>query len=282
MFAGSAPDPTSWNYNPDRQLLGSFVNYSSGSFESLRFTSTAGAAVSRIRWRPERQFAFFENSLFYKRYLSVYHNLEADQISAKRQPAEAGVALSRSFLTVRLQPLKILSVDLSHNYFRNLPTFDPRLVGTGLLDKLLFQGASAGFRLDLPLASSVYANFGRSTRTGDARRALNQMYGAAKHDIFGTGLRADVRYSKFDGSFGRGNYRSVSLGRDVGNIIRFDVQAGDQNYVSAYTANTRSRFISANGDWFFSARYFFGGGYTFYRSQLQNYDQLYLNLGYRF
>ena len=80
MFAGSTPDPTSWNYNPDRQLLGSFVNYTSGSFESVRFTSTAGVAVSRIRWRPERQFAFFENALFYKRYLSIYHNLEADQV----------------------------------------------------------------------------------------------------------------------------------------------------------------------------------------------------------
>ena len=36
----------------------------------LRFTSTAGVAVSRVHWRPERQFAFFENGLFYKRYLS--------------------------------------------------------------------------------------------------------------------------------------------------------------------------------------------------------------------
>jgi hypothetical protein len=282
MFGGSTPDPTSWNYKPNRQLLGSFVNYTSGSFESIRFTSTAGAAVSRINWRPERQFAFFENSLFYKRYLSVYHNLEADQVSDRRQPGSGGVQLSRSFLTVRLQPLKILSVDLSHNYFRNLATFDPRLVGTGLLDKLLFQGASAGIRLDLPLASTVYASLGRSDRTGDTRRALNQMYGVTKHDIFGTGIRADVRYTEFDGSFGRGNYRAVSVGRDVGNVLRFELQAGDQHYASALTATTRARFVSANGDWFFTPRYFLGGGYTFYRSSLQNYDQLYLNLGYRF
>jgi hypothetical protein len=65
-------------------------------------------------------------------------------------------------------------------------------------------------------------------------------------------------------------------------VLRFDVQAGDQHYASAFTAVTRARFVSANADWYFSARYFLGGGYTFYRSQIQNYDQLYLNLGYRF
>ena len=180
MFGGSTPDPTSWNYNPNRQLLGSFVNYSAGSFESVRFTSTAGAAVSRINWRPERQFAFFENSLFYKRYLSIYHDLEADQFKRQSQPGDNGVHVSRSFLTLRLQPTKILSLDFSHNYFRNALTFDPRLIGTGLVDKLLFQGASAGFRLELPLRSAVYANFGRSSQTGDVKRSLNQMYGFAQ------------------------------------------------------------------------------------------------------
>ncbi len=282
MFAGSTPDPTSWNYNPNRQLLGSFLNYTSGSFESVHFTSTAGVAVSRIHWKPERQFAFFENSLFFKRYLAVYHNLEADQANANRQPGSTGVLVSRSFLTVRLQPLKILSLDLSHNYFRNLPTFDPRLAGTGLLDKLLFQGASAGFRLELPFRSSVYASFGRSSRTGDARRALNQMYGVAKNDLFHTGIRADARYSKFDGSFGRGQYRSLSLSRDITEVLRFEILAGDQNYASALSAQSRSRFISSSADWSFTSHYFLGGGYTFYRSRLQNYDQLYFNLGYRF
>ena len=282
MFAGSTPDPTSWNYNPDRQLLGSFVNFASGSFESLRFASTAGVAVSRVHWKPERQYAFFEHGLFYKRYLAIYHNLEADQVRGARPSANREVVVSRSFLTFRLQPLKILSLDFSHNYFRNLPTFDPRLVGTGLLDKLLFEGASAGFRLDLPLRSAVYASFGRSSRTGDARRSLNQMYGVAKDDIFRTGLRADVRYSKFDSSFGRGTYRSLSVSKDIHDVLRVGIQAGDQDYVSALSAQSRSRYLNATADWSFLTRYFLGGGYAIYRSRLQNYAQTYINLGYRF
>ena len=283
MFAGSTPDPSSWKYNPDRQMLGSFINFEGGTFESVRFSSTAGAGVARIRWRREREFAFFENGLFYKRYLSIYHNLEADRFVDRRGSApRAHVDLSRSFLTVRLQPHRILSLDFSHNYFRDIPTSDPRLVGSGLLDKLLFQGVNAGFRLDLPLRLSVYSSLGRSERSGDARRSLNQMYGVAMAGIWRTGLRADLRYSRFDSSFGRGLYRSLSLTREIHEVLRLEVQAGQQHFVSPLTGQNRARFLNANLDWLLGAHYFLGSGYTVYRGRVQNYDQLFVNAGYRF
>ena len=281
-FAGSTPDPTSWNYNPNRQLAGSFLNYASGSLENLRVSSTSGVALSRIRWKPERQFAFFENGLFYKRYLSVYHSLEADRIKGPANTRENGVRVSRSFLTVRIQPLRALSLDISHNYFRSVPTFDPRLVGTGLLDRLLFQGVSGGFRLELPRRSAVYASFGRSSQTGDSRNSWNQMYGFTKTGIFGTGMRVDARYSKFNSAFGRGSYRALSLSREIGEALRVEIQAGDQSYASALSSRNRARFVNATADWFLATHYFLGGGYTLYRSQNQNYDQLFVNLGYRF
>jgi hypothetical protein len=281
-FAGSTPDPTSWNYAPNRQLAGSFLNYTAGSFETVRVSSTAGLALSYIQWKPERQFAFFENGLFFRRYLSIYHNLETDRIRGQQNPAENGMRLSRSFLTVRLQPLRYLSFDVSHNYFRTLPTFDPRLVATGLVDKLLFQGVSAGFRLELPWRTSAYASFGRSSQSTDSRSSLNQMYGLAKSNIFRTGIRVDARYSKFASSFGRGTYRSLSVSRSFGEKIRFDLQAGEQNYASALTNQNRARFINSSVDWFLAAHYALGAGYTLYRSPTQNYNQMYVNLGYRF
>ena len=45
IFAGSTPDPTSWNYNPNREMAGTFVNYSGGDFQSLRYSSTEGVAL---------------------------------------------------------------------------------------------------------------------------------------------------------------------------------------------------------------------------------------------
>ena len=97
-------------------------------------------------------------------------------------------------------------------------------------------------------------------------------------------MTADVRYSVFDSSFGRGKYSTLILNRQVGDTLRFEAQAGEQSLasVSALTQQNRSRFINGNLDWFLASHYFLGAGYTAYRGKAQNYDQLYINLGYRF
>ncbi len=281
VFGGSAPDPTAWSYDPHRQIAGGFASFEGGSFESLRYSSTFGLALSRINWHPDRQFAFFENGIFYKRYLSVYHNMEVDQLHNSSAP-DRGIALSRDYLTVRLQPHRIISFDVSENYFRDVPTFDTRLISTGLVDKLLFQGLSGGVRLELPYHVGVYSTLGKSHRTGDERSSLNQMYGITFGQIWRTGLKADARYSKFDSSFGRGTYESVMFSRALGENLRIDFQAGQQDFTSPLTNESRTRWITSNFDWFVGRHYFLGSGLTIYRGRIQNYDQWFLNLGYRF
>jgi len=282
LFGGSSPDPTSWRYDRDRQLIGSFVNLEGGSFEAFRYSATVGAASGRIRWRPDREFGFLESNFLYKRYLSVYYNAEADILHSADPAQQSGPALSRSFLTVRVQPHRRVSFDINHNYFRDVPTFDARLVGTGLVDRLLFHGLNAGVRLELPYGINPYASFGRSGKTGDTRNSWNQMFGIAVSDIIRTKIRADLRYSKFDSAFGHGRYRSISLTRPFGEGLRFEVQAGQQDFNSPLTAQNNAWWVNSNADWIFSGRYFFGGGFTLYNSPGQGYKQWYLNLGYGF
>jgi hypothetical protein len=192
------------------------------------------------------------------------------------------VAVSRSYLTVRVQASPALSFDVSHNYFRDVPSFDTRLISTGLVDKLLFQGISGGFRVALPYRLTVYTNIGRSDRTGDDRPSWNQMYGITTGGLWRTGVRADFRYSRFYSSFGDGTYQSLGLTRDLGETFRVDLQAGQQDIVSALTNQTRARWITSNLEWFFAVHYFLGGGLTFYRGNVQRYNQWYTNFGYRF
>jgi hypothetical protein len=282
IFGGTTPDPTSWNYDSHRQLGGAFVNFERGSFDKFRLTSTSGVALSRIRWLPDRQFAFFENGIFYKQYFSIYSDVEADLLTNSQNSGSREVALSRSYLTIRLQPHKIISFDINENYFRNIPTFDTRLIGTGLLDKYLFQGLSGGFRLSLPYRLGIYANAGRSSRTGDQRPSWNYMGGASLGNILHSGIRAEYRYSRFDSSFGRGNYQSLSAGRDLGEGFRFEVQAGQQSLTSSFTSQSQARFVSGNADWYLGPHYFLGFGMTAYRGQVQHYNQYFINLGYRF
>jgi hypothetical protein len=282
VFGGTTPNPTSWNYDSNRQLAGVFVNTERGSFDKFRFTSTSGIAVSRIHWQPDRQFGFFENGIYYKQFLSVYSNIEADFLTGSQNSGKQELALSRSYLTVRLQPHKAISFDINENYFRNIPTFDTRLIGTGLVDKYLFQGLSGGFRLTLPSHFGIYANAGRSSRTGDQRPSWNYLGGAMITNILHSGLRAEYRFSRFDGSFGRGTYQSVSASREMGEGFRFEVQAGQQALESSFTSQSRARFINGNLDWYMGAHYFLGVGLTFYRGQVQSYNQYFFNLGYRF
>ena len=283
LFAGSTPDPASWNYNPQRRMLGSFINFENGSYDGFHSNSTTGVAVSRIGWKPDREFVFFENSLSYKRIVSVYPEFEVDQVHASPiTVASASPGISKSFLTLRLAPSKLVEFDVSQNYFRDFPTFDPRLLGTGLLDKYLFQGLSGGVRFFLPYRSMVYANVGQSNSTGDKKSTLNKMFGLGFRDVFHTGIGTDFHYTQFDSSFAKGSYKSVSLTRQLGETLRLMLQAGQQDFGSAFTSQSRSRFINSSLDWSFTAHYFLGGGFTVYRGGSQNYDQLYFTVGWRF
>ncbi|HPT26705.1 MAG TPA: hypothetical protein PLZ95_09830 [Bryobacteraceae bacterium] len=282
IFAGSTPDPTQWNYDPNRQMVGVFTSYEKGTYENVRWTSTLGAAVTRIRWRPERQFLFLENSIFAANKLSILHSMEVDQKNARYMNGQTGAMLSRSFLTFRVQPSTKLSFDLNQNYFRGLPTFDDRLIGTGLLDKYLFQGFSGGFRAQPWQRLILSATWGRSKLDTDTSASLNQMYSVGWTRLPWIGARIDGRYTRFNSSFGKGSYESVSLIREIHEDLRLELQVGQQEFGGPLTRQSRSRFINAQADWSIGLHYFVTGGLLTYRGGIQDYDQIYITLGYRF
>jgi hypothetical protein len=282
-FGGSTPDPTAWDYKPGRQVGGAYLALDAGSFERVRFTQTTGVAMSRVHWKAEREYAFLENTLSWKQRFSVFYNLQADHLTKGRLGnQDSGVAASRSFLTVRIQPVKWLSVDVNHNYFRTIPTFDLVLVGTGLLDKYLFTGLSVGWRAELPRNMSLYSTIGQNQSSSDSRGALNQMYGLAVRNIAGTRFRADVRRSMFRSAAAKGWYQSVSVSREIGDRLRFEIQGGDQELKSSVSRNTRALWLNAMLDWSVGSHYVIGAGWNTFQGSLQSYDQLYMSFGYRY
>jgi len=282
IFAGSTPDPTSWNYNPDQRIGGAFVNFQGGSYDDFYYTSTSGVGISTVKWTADRPFVFFENSISYKRYVSIYDSLQADSPRGNAAVAAPGPGLSRNFLTVRLQVHPRLELDLNHNYFRDIPTFDTALIGTGLLDKYLFQGFSVGARAEVARQIFVYTDVGRSNRTGDATNSWNEMFGVTFGRLPWLGLRADAHYSRFNSPFGDGSYKSFSLSRDFSESLRLGVLAGTQDYVSTLATNNRSRFLNGNAEWSFGAHYFMQGGLTVNHGGALSYDQWMFTLGWRF
>jgi hypothetical protein len=284
FFGGSTPDPSSWSYNPDQHIAGTFINFSAGNFERTRIYSTAGLALTSIQWKVARQFAFFENNLSWKRYITFYSSLQAD--AARTSPLVNGgsnpTGLSQSYSSLHFQPFARVSFGVNHNYFRSLPTYDPRLLGMGLLDKYLFQGFSGDVRAELIKHISLYASLGRSKATTDTKNSLNQAYGITFNNLFNTGLLADLHYSKFDSAFGSGKYTSFSVSKSVTDSMRLQLFGGHQIFDSGLTNNTQSNFVNAVMDWNVGPRYFLEGNFGFYRGTSLNYQQWSTIFGYRF
>jgi hypothetical protein len=281
IFAGSSPDPTSWNYNPDLRIGGAFVNFEGGSFDNFRYSSTSGMGLNMVKWKIDRPFVFFENGLFYKHYLSIYHSLQADSPSGNAQVAAPGVGIGRSFLTVRIQPVDRVEFNINHTYFRDIPTYNAQLIGTGLLDKYLFQGVSGGVRFEVMKDLWLYTTLGKSNRSGDAKDSWNQLYGVTMGRLPWFGVHADLHYTKFNSSFGNGSYESVSFSRNFHETLRWEVLGGRQSFVSP-TLNDTSHFVTGNFEAALGRHYFAQTGYTWNRGAGQNYDQWIVTFGYRF
>lgn len=297
IFGGSTPDPTSWNYSPNRHLGGAFFNAEGGSFDSFHYSSTVGlgedfdnvqystttpTGANTLSYADNRPFAFIENTFSHKRSLSLFQALQADRPSSNPAATSPGPGISRSFTTLRIEPVSRVELTANYTYFRDMPTFDPQLIGTGLLDKYLFQGFSGGVRVEPIKKIFLYADLGRSNRTGDAKTSLNQLYGITFGELPKLKVRLDAHYSKFTSAFGAGTYRTFSVSRSIGDRLHFEAIGGDQVFTSSVAGNQNARFFTTNLDAPLAVSFFVQGGFTMYRGQLQNYDQSYVTLGYRF
>ena len=283
VFAGSTPDPTSWSYNPDQQIAGSFVSYERGDFDSFHIVSTAGLALTWISLDPARHFAFFENNFNWKRYLSFYNSMQVD--AARTSPLPGGgsnpTGISQTYNSVHVQPIHLVTFGVNYNYFRQLPTFDPRLIGTGLLNQYLFTGLSGDVRLELPKHISIYGALGKCNVSSDTRNSWNDAFGITFGNLMRTGLFLDLHYSKFNSSFGSGNYEAVSLSKSITDTLHLQVLGGVQNFTSTFTTNTNAKFVNATLDWTFARRYFLQGTYGWYNGTTMNYNQWATMFGYR-
>jgi AMIN domain len=281
IFGGSTPDPTSWDYSPNRVIGGGFVNFDGGEFNAWHYSSTSGAGISMVNWTMNRPFVFFEDTVSYSRRFAVYEAAQFDSPAGNTQTPAPGPGLGRSFFTARVQAHPRVELDFNHNYFRDVPTFDPTLIGTTLLDKFLFQGFSAGVRVEVARQVYLSTTLGRSNRSGDTSPSLNQMYGLTFNRLPLLKLRASANYARFNSSFGSGSYESLSLSRQMSENLRLEFLAGQQDFSSAVTTASRSRFLTSTWETNLGPHYYIQGNFTVNRGQM-NYEQWLFSIGYRF
>jgi hypothetical protein len=282
VFMGSTPDPTAWNYNPRRKLSGGFMNFHGGDWDNFRYSSTEGAGVELLGWSVEKPFLFSENDLSFKRVFSLYHSMQIDRPTANPGSPTINFGVGQSLLSLRVQANPRIEFELQDTYFRDVPTYDVALVGTGLLDRYLFQGVSGGSRIQLPLRVTGYFSVGRSNASTDKKDSWNTMYGASMSRIWKTELTVDARYSKFDSSFASGVYRTVSVSRDLGDRFRLSLQGGKQSFTSLMSKDNGDYFANALVETNLGSRYFLESSFTTQRGGADQYNQFTATFGYRF
>jgi len=282
MFAGSTPDPTAWDYNPQRRIGGTFFNAHGGSFDTFHYSSTAGAGVEMMNWTVTRPFVFTENNFSFRRYFTLYHSMQIDRPTANPSTQAVGTGLGQSLLSLRIQVHPRVALDLTDTYFRDVPTYDPTLVGTGLLDKYLYQGVNGGARIQFPRHITGYFSLGSSSDSHDAKNSLNKLFGVTVTNIWKTGLEADARYSRFDSAFASGTYTTATLSRDLLDSLRLNLQVGRYDYSSSVAASSNSKFANLMFDSNLGARFFVESMFTAQRGGNLNYNQWTTTLGYRF
>jgi hypothetical protein len=291
IFAGTTPDPASWDYNPDRRIAGAFVNVERGKFEGTHFTGTTGVAIAAIGWKAERQFLFSETTMTVRRKVSLYHSMQVDATHTYQAPNPLNPAaplvtqyggLNRSYASLRLQPVPRLSFDLSHSYFSSPPTVNPVLIGSGLLDRYLFQGLSGGVRAEVLKQVTLYTSLGRNSRSGDTGASWNQLYGITFGNLLRTGWRTDLRYTKFDSVFGQGEYEALSISKQVRESLRLEFQGGLQRLNSPVNGMSSSHFAISQVEWSPGRHLFMQSSFTWQRGGMMNYDQVSFVIGERF
>jgi hypothetical protein len=235
-----------------------------------------------LKWQLDRPYFFLENALSYSKWFSVYHSFIVDSPQGvSTDGITPGTGISRSYLTVHVQPKQWIAFDIFHNYIRDVPTAATALIGTGLVDKLLYQGVNGTVRVEPVRNIALYTTLGHSDKTGDEKSSVNQMYGVTWKNVAHTGIRADAHYSKFESSFARGIYRIVSLSRPLNNWLMWDVQVGSQTLASTFSVNQHSMFVDSSFDTNLGTHTFLQSGYTIERGAQLNYSQWRLSLGYR-
>jgi len=238
--------------------------------------------METLKWTVDRPFLFTENDFSYKKIFSIYHSMQIDRPNANPGAPAVTAGLGQSLLSVRVQVHPRLTLDLTHTYFRDVPTYDPVLVGTGLLDKYLFQGFNGGARVQLPMHLVGYASMGQSNDSSDKKNSLNELLGLTATRIWKTGFGIDARYSKFDSAFASGTYRTLTVTRDLGQRFRLDLMGGRYDYNSSLAATSNSIYVNALFDVDLGSKLFVQSAFTTQRGGTADYNQWTTVLGYRF
>ena len=283
VFAGTQPEASSWGFSTDIVETGAFARYRNASGAVLRWTVNLGAVASRQGGVLNREYVFLRGQMMSPRffgYLAQELDLNRDWKGAAGEPL---LTATSTYASLRYRLAKAVELDGGYDNRRNVRLYRDRDTPETEFDDSYRRGVRLG--LTLRPGDRVSLSLGGRT-TGGGSSGDTQSATVTGRILRLTPLTLDLtsRHTRYTGPLAEGWLHVVSAGAPLGRTRRAEIHLGRRDEIrhtgDETTAGTT--WIGADLDVGLAAGWYLLLSTEFTRGLLEESDQVYTSLTYRF
>lgn len=283
VFAGSQPDPGTYDFSTDIMEYGTYVQWREAPGSSLRFSLAGGAIASYASGTNNREYMFFRSQISAHRFYG-YASQEIDWNRGWKSEVEgSSLSFTSTYVNLRYQPDPRYTVYAGYDNRRRVRLYRDRETPESEFDDSYRQGLLAGgdARVIRPLRVGLHVTQQVGEPAGNARSYTLSLNAVLPEP---TVLDVTTRTTRYLGPWAEGWLNSLSLGHGFGSRLDVALYGGIRNETRTLALETQDDITwwGLNLDLNLSR-----GWYLLLTAERTNgaeedNDQIYTNLSYRF
>jgi hypothetical protein len=283
LFAGSEPDPVSFDYSSDVRDYGGYLQLHSPSGSASQWSTALGAIGSYEAGLANREFAYLQTAVTSRRF-SFYATQEVDYYRPWKQAmGEPSLSFSSSFASLRVELSRALSVNGGVDNRRNVRLYRDAVTPETAFDDAFRRGVWGGLSLRLGQRGRVGVD-ARSSSGGSLGRTLSYTLSTAADRLGPLELGVRSRTTRYDGPRQSGWLQSLTVGLSPAAALHVDLNGGlriEQDPL-ADPVNVHVTWFGADVDLSLARGWYLLLSGTHEAGGFESNDQLYGGLSFRF
>jgi hypothetical protein len=228
LFGGTQPDPVNFSFATDIQEYGGYLQFRNRPGGSGHWSLTGGAIGSYVRGTVNREFLFFQSSLYSKTF-SGYVTQEVDyNRDWKVGAGEPTLAPTSTYASVSLRPLESVTLRGGFDNRRNVRLYRDFVNPETQFDDAFRQGYWGGVTLR-PLQGYQVGLDARASTGGSAGRSQSYTVTLGADRLLGEDLSLRTRFTRYLAPNNEGWLHSASLGVSLFQSLHGEVTGGIRN-----------------------------------------------------
>jgi hypothetical protein len=225
LFAGSEPDPVSFDYSSDVRDYGGYLQLHSPPGSASQWSTTLGAIGSYEAGLANREFAYLQTAVTGRRF-SLYATQEVDYYRPWKQAmGEPSLSFSSSYASLRVELSRALSVNGGVDNRRNVRLYRDAVTPETAFDDAFRRGVWGGLSLRLGQRGRVGMD-ARSSSGGSLGRTLSYTLSLSADRLGPLDLGLRSRTTRYDGPRQSGWLQSLTVGVSPAAALHVDLNGG--------------------------------------------------------